>query len=149
MAMFAVTLPAVATNAIIITDSKGASATLLLADNPVANCNDDEVIFSITGSSIKFLVDNTVNIKFVDVDEDGVENIETTYEWPVVSYSTPFIQIKNVKVGDSISVYGIDGLSKSHIVAAKGESVEIDSSWWSNGIYIVSINNLSFKVLKP
>ena len=135
---------------IIVWDNEGGCISFPLEEKPVFKYNMDESTVSCITTS------NTIDLPINDVCKytldtkpappSSIEN-ETTGEGGM-SYASDIIYLSNFKAHTTAYVYTAYGsLIGSYKADAEG-NLSISMGNWTSGIYIVKVNNVSYKICK-
>lgn len=121
----------------------GATMEFSLSDEPVITFDAENVI--LTGSTrIEFPLKDMVDIEYLE--NSGIkDNIDLS--------SKPFIRKNNILIFSNFdndtpfNIFGLDGISVfSHIIPASS-SYEYNLDTLKSGVYIISINKVSYKIM--
>lgn len=141
------TIIAQADPAIRVSTPQGESAIVLLAEQPVLTADSNEVNVTAGENSFTFPLENYVDIVFVDSEYTGVKDIMSTGEAPLFSFIAGSATVSNLKQGNLVRLYTLDGSLKASGKADGDGNVTLDLAGHEKGVYLVTVNGISFKVL--
>ena len=123
----------------------GSTASFLLADKPKITFASELIKITSERYSMEFLLSDVKKYHFAEK-EVSTAITETLAESKATLEDNMLI-VTGIDVDETITIYTIDGISVKQATAING-SCYISLNELSNGIYIVTFNNTTFKFLK-
>lgn len=118
-----------------------------LSDKPKVTQDEDVLILTTTNTSVEYpksdVTKFTLSIQEVNnIDEIAIDNDAS------IRHSRDCIEMSNCRAGSIVAMYSTSGqLIRSYAVADDG-TLAINISELANGIYILSNENITYKLLK-
>lgn len=135
-----------ADNTVIITKGNGHTDKFLFAENPKLTYEGTNVVMSVKQSKVYYNIDEGVKVTF------QVEGTPTNIPTPATSSNYFKMEGDDIIITSSanakVEVYGQNGVSVYSTSCDRSGNATISTANYSNGLYIISVNNSTFKYLK-
>ncbi len=126
---------------------KSGDPVLFHVDGKPEITRDDKTITITTignAQSQMFQLEDILHLDFIENGQDKVEDVITSGNSLEIRQTDQALLIDGIPDNSIVQIFGIDGRQVMQTAAAG--SLTVDSSGFPAGIYIVRINNFSFKV---
>ena len=137
-----------AQNAIRVSTPQGKTVIVMLDENPNITANEQEAVLTAGATSYTFPFENYVDMVFIEVDDSGVSTLRDHEEAPILHAGAGSALIENLKPGDRGAVYDLGGIMKIEYEADDDGTISIDLSRLAKGVYMVTVNGITFKILR-
>ena len=116
-----------------------------LEENPKTSFSSTDVIISTNTITVNYPSEQVLKYTY-DMSSTSVDKIEKNEL--VVSKNGNTIIFENLQQGGSIQIYSLDGtlLSSTKITDGKSTTVSLES--YPSGIYLIKVNDSTYKILK-
>lgn len=116
-----------------------------LSDKPKVTQNDDVLVVTTTDTSVEYPKSDVEKFTLAFQTVTNVEEIEINSS---IRHTRECIEMANCRAGSIVTMYSTSGqLIRSYTVADDG-TLSIDISALESGIYILSNENITYKLLK-
>lgn len=143
MVLMAMSLYASEPFTLLITTKNHEETRINLKEKPKINFSGSEMVVSTQITDLSFPVDNLKDMSYVQ-EEMGIKSISDSR----ILIDDYTIYIMNNGNRNDIGIYGLDGKVISFPISQEVEGYKIDISKFVPGIYIVKVNNTTFKIMK-
>ena len=134
---------------IIVWDNDGGRISFPLEENPTFKYKIDESVVScITTSNTIDLPLNDVRKYTLDTQPVTPTSIEDAESEGRMSYKSDRIYLSNFKAYTVAGIYTADGTMVGSYKADAEGSLTIPMGNWTSGVYVVKVNNVSYKIYK-
>lgn len=130
-----------------INDSKQHSYSL--SDKPVITFDNDRLFIKTDKIEIDYPISNIVKYYFIELDETGVEDIKNDVDNINFIYTNPdFLCVEGINGDADINIYDISGRVCAVNSTKSDNCMKIELSTLKKGVYIIKVNNHSFKITR-
>lgn len=129
---------------LIITTQDNKETRIGLKEKPVITFSGSDMVISSQSTDLSFPVDNIKDLTYSN-EEAGIDDV---YEDSGIFIYNDTIYIMNTGNPAHIGIYGLDGKKMDTPIKNDGTHSVIDLTMYAPGIYIIKVNNNSFKILK-
>lgn len=131
-----------------VNTTEGQTIDFKFDEEPIATFNEGQMtIETMSGTPVKFVLDNVTNITFSSEPTTGIESTNTGKTSMSVYAADEGIVIDGIKANSKVSVYDASGSLISTVYSdANGHAVITINK--QNGVFIVNTPDNSFKFIK-
>ena len=141
-------LPMYADHHLVIETNNSKKHSYSLEDNPVISFNNDILVIKTDKIELSYPISDIAKYYFTKEDtgissvNGDVNNIHFNYT------NTDFLLIEGIAEEDNVNVYEINGRTCHVNITRSNDSVIIELKNLPKGIYLVKVNNHSFKLIR-
>lgn len=142
-------LPMYADHYLVIEMNNSKQHSYSLSDKPVITFDNNRLFIKTDKIELDYPIEDILKYYFTELDETGVEDIKNYTDKIHFIYTNPdFLSIEGV-VGDAdIKVYDISGRVCDVNSTKSDNCAKIELSTLHKGVYIIKVNNHSFKIIR-
>ena len=142
-------LPMYADHYLVIEMNDSKQHSYSLSDKPVITFDNNRLFIKTDKIELDYQIEDILKYYFTKLDETGVEEIKNYTDKIHFIYTNPdFLSIEGV-VGDAdIKMYDISGRVCDVISTKSDNCAKIELSTLHKGVYIIKVNNHSFKIIR-
>lgn len=146
---FIFSLPVCAEHYLVIEMNDSRQHSYSLSDKPVITFDNNRLFIKTDKIELDYPIKDIVKYYFTELDETGVEDIKKDANKIHFIYTNPdFLSIEGV-IGDAdIKVYDISGRICDVISTNSDNCIKVELKGLTKGVYIIKINNHSFKIIR-
>lgn len=137
-----------ASNAVTILQKDGLSFSYAFDEKPVVKYSANNLILTTTQVSVEYPISTIKKISFSDTESGPVTDVETVTENPELEIDDFNITIAGAKADATISLIGPDGKTLNSYKADSEGNASFSIAELPDGLYIISSDNLTCKILK-
>ena len=138
---FVVPLWAASYNMVCVNLSDGSTVKIVMTESLEIQFDDENLVANSDGSEVTVPKTNIVNFRHTYDDGAAVENILTDND---LTFENGMLLFNDLPVDAVISVYDLSGKLLQRVNAEGNFALSLDGL--AKGIYIVNVNNVSYKV---
>jgi hypothetical protein len=128
-------------------NSKEHSYSLL--DKPVISFENNKMVIKTTEIEISYNIADIVKYYFSDVDDTGINDINEDVNKIHFTYTNPdFLLIEGIAGKDEVRVYDTSGRECVVNSERNDNCIKVEFNGLPKGIYIIKVNNHSFKIIR-
>ena len=141
-------LPMYADHHLVIETNNSKKHSYSLEDNPVISFNNDILVIKTDKIELSYPISDIAKYYFTKEDtgissvNGDVNNIHFNYT------NTDFLLIEGIASEDNVNVYEINGRTCHVNIVRNSNSITIELKTLPKGIYLVKVNNHSFKLIR-
>ena len=141
-------LPMYADHHLVIETNNSKKHSYSLEDNPVISFNNDILVIKTDKIELSYQISDIAKYYFTKEDtgissvNGDVNNIHFNYT------NTDFLLIEGIASEDNVNVYEINGRTCHVDIVRNSNSITIELKTLPKGIYLVKVNNHSFKLIR-
>ena len=141
-------LPMYADHHLVIETNNSKKHSYSLEDNPVISFNNDILVIKTDKIELSYPISDIAKYYFTKEDtgissvNGDVNNIHFNYT------NTDFLLIEGIASEDNVNVYEINGRTCYVNIVRNSNSITIELKTLPKGIYLVKVNNHSFKLIR-
>ena len=141
-------LPMYADHHLVIETNNSKKHSYSLEDNPVISFNNDILVIKTDKIELSYPISDIAKYYFTKEDtgissvNGGANNIHFNYT------NTDFLLIEGIASEDNVNVYEINGRTCHVDIVRNSNSITIELKTLPKGIYLVKVNNHSFKLIR-
>ena len=141
-------LPMYADHHLVIETNNSKKHSYSLEDNPVISFNNDILVIKTDKIELSYPISDIAKYYFTKEDtgissvNGDVNNIHFNYT------NTDFLLIEGIASEDNVNVYEINGRTCHVNIVRNSNSITIELRTLPKGIYLVKVNNHSFKLIR-
>ena len=141
-------LPMYADHHLVIETNNSKKHSYSLEDNPVISFNNDILVIKTDKIELSYPISDIAKYYFTKEDtgissvNGDVNNIHFNYT------NTDFLLIEGIASEDNVNVYEINGRTCHVNITRSNDSVIVELKNLPKGIYLVKVNNHSFKLIR-
>ena len=141
-------LPIYADHHLVIETNNSKKHSYSLEDNPVISFNNDILVIKTDKIELSYPISDIAKYYFTKEDtgissvNGDVNNIHFNYT------NTDFLLIEGIASEDNVNVYEINGRTCHVDIVRNSNSITIELKTLPKGIYLVKVNNHSFKLIR-
>ena len=141
-------LPIYADHHLVIETNNSKKHSYSLEDNPVISFNNDILVIKTDKIELSYPISDIAKYYFTKEDtgissvNGDVNNIHFNYT------NTDFLLIEGIAEEDNVNVYEINGRTCHVNIVRNSNSITIELKTLPKGIYLVKVNNHSFKLIR-
>lgn len=142
-----VMIPAVAfaaTDAIKITEPDGHTIVVSLSGHPKIFYGENSINITSDNFDYDCPQDWALKVEFIDSEKDSVDKLIAESDTPIVSFGENEITVESQAADLPVRIYDLQGLALVSASTKPGVTV-IDISSLEKGVYVISVNGVSFK----
>jgi len=124
----------------------GSKSTFILNDAPVVTVRDGILNISSKTISAEYVYSDVVKMTYEDLISDNVIGISVDLEEPYRFTDDAILFYSDI---DDLNVWimSAGGITVRQFEVQKGESVSLPLSQFSAGVYVINVNNISYKIV--
>ena len=120
-----------------------------LEDNPVISFDSNRLIIKTDKIELSYQISDIVKYYFVEEDDTSISSINGDVNNIHFNYTnTNFLLIEGIASEDNVNVYEINGRTCHVDIVRNSNSITIELKTLPKGIYLVKVNNHSFKLIR-
>ena len=134
---------------LLLWDMDGQKIEFMLDYGVTITFDDDQLIITNdVADIIPFDLDNTWKLTYAAVGGDGTGVQSLSEDLNTVQFNGQNIMFQHLKAGSKVSVYAVNGMLMMNKTIASDGELTVDLSNFSQGVYVVNVNNKTYKVVK-
>ena len=132
---------------LVITAMDGTQTKYLLEGMPRVNIEKPYLIISAGGASVSLPLEQLQHIHYEKATDEAtaIEEIKMLDE----KNSRERIDFNNLPVNANVSIYTLDGKLLYNVLATQGKTLSLPLGSLQSGIYLVKVNDVTYKIQKP
>lgn len=120
-----------------------------LEDNPVISFDSKRLIIKTDKIELSYQISDIVKYYFIKEDDTSISSINGDANNIHINYTNnDFILIEGIAEEDNVNVYEINGRTCHVNITRSNDSVIVELKNLPKGIYLVKVNNHSFKLIR-
>ena len=142
-------LPMYADHHLVIETNNSKKHSYSLEDNPVISFDSNRLIIKTEKIELSYQISDIVKYYFVEEDDTSISSINGDVNNIHFNYTnTDFLLIEGIASEDNVNVYEINGRTCHVDIVRNSNSITIELKTLPKGIYLVKVNNHSFKLIR-
>ena len=142
-------LPMYADHHLVIETNNSKKHSYSLEDNPVISFDSNRLIIKTEKIELSYQISDIVKYYFVEEDDTSISSINGDANNIHFNYTNnDFILIEGIAEEDNVNVYEINGRTCHVNITRSKDSVIVELKNLPKGIYLVKVNNHSFKLIR-
>ena len=133
-------------SALVIWTKDGNKVVYSLAEKPKITFSDKEMLLMTSVINVSFPLSNLKRFTFQNSDEVAIVNIIN--DEPIINMDKDQLIFQSLKENSIVGIYGLNGIEILKKTIHKTENYSFYIGNLSNGVYIVSVNGLNYKLIK-
>ena len=133
------------TTLVVLTKDK-ATHQFVLADKPNVTFEGTSLIVTSDKTTATFAISDIVRFTYIKSDVTGID--ELANPGTGIAYQDGVLVISQVKAGESVSVYALDGRAVQHLKAGHAGTYRLPLTSLPFGVYLVKTGTLTYKITK-
>ncbi len=128
--------------------NSGESVTFSFQQTPKITCAGTTVTVAYSDGSLEYAMSDIKKLAFGDSETVGIEDAPAAVKEGDIAYANGAYRFSGFKAGNRVYLYNIGGvLVQSYAIPATG-SLEVSTSSLPAGIYVITINGITYKFNK-
>lgn len=124
----------------------GSSMVHLVDEMPIISFDDKNMIITSTNTQISYSLDNVLRISYEDL---GTTHVETNFlEKDNFLYDNETLSFEELPKGSNVMITTLDGKAVANFEVEEDGTFVMPMTELSTGVYIVTVNGSSYKILK-
>lgn len=141
-------LPMYADHHLVIETNNSKKHSYSLEDNPVISFNNDILVIKTDKIELSYQISDIAKYYFTKEDT-GISSINGDANNIHINYTNnDFILIEGIANEDNVNIYEINGRTCHVDIVRNSNSITIELKNLPKGIYLVKVNNHSFKLIR-
>lgn len=142
-------LPMYADHHLVIEINNSKKHSYSLEDNPVISFDSKRLIIKTDKIELSYQISDIVKYYFIKEDDTSISSINGDANNIHINYTNnDFILIEGIAEEDNVNVYEINGRTCHVNITRSNDSVIVELKNLPKGIYLVKVNNHSFKLIR-
>ena len=133
-----------AQDAVTLLQKDGQQISFAFEEKPVITFSDNNLVITTASITLEYGIADIQKFFFSD-SQTAVENVKIT---PVLELDAYTVRIAGAKAGATVSLFGPDGKTLNSYKTDSEGSVSFSIAELPQGLYIISSDNLTCKILK-
>lgn len=134
-------------NYLVVEKTSGDKYSFDLSDEPIITFNNQIMQITSKSDSHSFEISDVKEYSFSDTNVTGINEVQPN-ELRIINDANGKIVIEGIQPNSKVRLFSIDGKEQMANISTSDDRVYINLDSLSKGIYIVSVNNKSFKIYK-
>ena len=142
-------LPVCADHHLVIEMNDTKKHSYSLEDNPVISFDNDILIIKTDKIELSYPISDIVKYYFIKEDDTSISSVNGGANNIHFNYTnTDFLLIEGIANKDKVEVYEINGRTCHVDIIRNNNSVTVEIKPLPQGVYLVKVNNHSFKLIR-
>jgi hypothetical protein len=132
---------------LVVWKKDGSKVAFALTEKPKVTFNENSLMINTTTVSVSYDLADMAKFMYEDPGEEGIRNIENDKE-SSFKFDGEMLLFPSLKAGSKVSIHNLGGvLVFSRTIEAAGD-YSFPISHLDKGVYVVSVDGLTYKIVK-
>lgn len=143
--LIAVTMSAAVGGTLIVTTLDGNKQAVDLTDKPIITMDDSELVIKLTDSELRFNTQQVVDFRYSDITNVDI----TEYKASSIQQNSDNLRFTADKSDLNVRISNVAGIVLNSFKVEAGTTENISLGNLSSGLYLVTVNSVTYKIIKP
>lgn len=143
--LIAVTMSAAVGGTLIVTTLDGNKQAVDLTDKPIITMDDSELVIKLTDSELRFNIQQVVDFRYSDITNVDI----TEYKASSIQQNSDNLRFTADKSDLNVRISNVAGIVLNSFKVEAGTTENISLGNLSSGLYLVTVNSVTYKIIKP
>lgn len=143
--LIAVTMSAAVGGTLIVTTLDGNKQAVDLTDKPIITMDDSELVIKLTDSELRFNTQQVVDFRYSDITNVDI----TEYKTSSIQQNSDNLRFTADKSDLNVRISNVAGIVLNSFKVEAGTTENISLGNLSSGLYLVTVNSVTYKIIKP
>ena len=132
---------------LVVWKKDGSKVAFALSEKPIVTFSENSLMINTTTVSVSYDLEDMAKFTYEDPNEEGIRNIENDKE-SSFKFDGEMLLFPSLKAGSKVAIHNLGGvLVFSRTIEAAGD-YSFPLSHLDKGVYVVSVDGLTFKIVK-
>ena len=143
--LMAVTMSAAVGGTLIVTTLDGNKQAVDLTDKPIITMDDSELVIKLTDSELRYNIQQVVDFRYSDITNVDI----TEYKASSIQQNGDNLRFTAEKSDLNVRISNVAGIVLNSFKVEAGTTENISLGNLSSGLYLVTVNSVTYKIIKP